>query len=73
VALPVFDLQDYLANGGQQGNQPVLIVNILGFFVLDMVGNDVRGVLMTAPGLYNSGGGTVAGPAAFLQTVMLVR
>jgi hypothetical protein len=73
VALPVFDLQDYMANGGQQGNQPVLIVNILGFFVLDMVGNDVRAILLTAPGLYNSGGGTVAGPAAFLPTIMLVR
>ncbi len=73
VALPVFDLQDYLMNGGQQGNQPVKIVNILGFFVLNMVGNDVRGILMTAPGLFNSGGGSVAGPASFLQTVRLVR
>ncbi len=73
VALPVFDLQDYLTNGGQQGNQPVKIVNILGFFVLDMVGNDVRGILMTAPGLFNSGGGTVAGPASFLTTIALVR
>ena len=73
VALPVFDLQEYLANGGTTGNQPVKIVNILGFFVLDMVGNDVRGILMTAPGLYNAGGGTVTGTASFLTTIVLVR
>ena len=72
VALPVFDLQEYMATGGP-GMGSVKIVNILGFFVKDMVGNDVRGVLMTAPGLFNAGGGTVAGPASFLTTIVLVR
>jgi hypothetical protein len=51
----------------------VKIVNILGFFIKNMVGNDVRGVLMTAPGVFNAGGGTVPGPAAFLWTIVLVR
>ena len=72
VALPVFDLDEYMATGGP-GNGTVRIVNILGFFVKEMVGNDVRGVLMTAPGVFNAGGGTVTPPAAFLWTVLLVR
>ena len=72
VALPVFDLQEYIATGGP-GMGSVRIVNILGFFVLNMVGNDVRGILINAPGLFVSGGGTVTGPASFLTTVMLVR
>jgi hypothetical protein len=73
VALPVFDLQEYLTTGQTTGNGLVKIVNILGFFVLDTVGNDVRGILMTAPGLWNAGGGAVANPAAFLTTITLVR
>ena len=73
VALPVFDLQEYLATGGTTGNGQVRIVNILGFFVLNMVGNDVRGILMTAPGLYNSSGSSVPGPASFLVTISLIR
>jgi hypothetical protein len=72
VALPVFDLAEYMATGGP-GMGSVKIVNILGFFVKNMVGNDVRGVLMTAPGVFNTGGGTVPGPAAFLWTIVLVR
>jgi hypothetical protein len=72
VALPVFDLQEYMDTGGT-GNGTVRIVNILGFFVLDMVGNDLSAVLINAPGLFNAGGGTVTGSASFLNTVMLVR
>lgn len=42
VAVPVFDLAHYIATGGP-GNGTVRIVNILGFFVIGMQGNDVRG------------------------------
>jgi hypothetical protein len=51
----------------------VRIVNILGFFVLNMVGNDVRGILMTMPGQHTAGGGSVTLPSAFTKTITLLR
>jgi len=72
VALPVFDLQHYMDTGGP-GNGTVHIVNILGFFVDRMDGNDVVGYLATKPDLKLKGGGSIAPTASFIRAVQLVR
>jgi Flp pilus assembly protein TadG len=72
VALPVFDLQKYLETGGP-GNGTVHIVNILGFFVDRMDGNDVVGYLAKKSDLKVKGGGSVAPSASFIKAIQLVR
>jgi len=72
VPVPVFDLDLYMKTGGP-GNGTVLIVNILGFFVDKMQGNDVEGYLMTMPDLLVSNGGGVAQNGSFIKAVQLVR
>jgi hypothetical protein len=75
VALPVFDLAEYLDTGGP-GNGDVLVTNILGFFVKEMTGQgqqDVTGVLVSKPALIVNGAGGVAGPASFIKSVILIR
>jgi Flp pilus assembly protein TadG len=74
VAIPVFDLELYLATGGP-GNGTVKIVNILGFFVdrVEHPQNTVVGYLINKKELYNPGGGGVAGQASFLRQIMLIR
>ena len=62
----------YMKTGGP-GNGTVLIVNILGFFVDKMQGNDVEGYLMTMPDLLVSNGGGVAQNGSFIKAVQLVR
>ena len=72
VAVPVFDLELYLATGGP-GNGTVKIVNILGFFV-DHVDHDaVTGYLIRLAALRSPGAGGVAGQASFLSQIMLIR
>ena len=74
VAIPVFDLELYMATGGP-GNGTVKIVNILGFFV-DRVGNpqnSVTGYLIRLAALKSPGAGGVAGGASFLSQIMLIR
>jgi hypothetical protein len=72
VPVPVFDLDLYMQTGGP-GNGDVLIVNILGFFVDKMTGDDVEGYLMTMPDLLVSNGGGVANNGAFIKAIRLVR
>ncbi len=72
VAIPVFDLELYLATGGP-GNGTVKIVNILGFFVDHANHGEVVGYLINKTGSLNPGGGTIAGPASFMRKVMLIR
>jgi len=72
VAVPVFDLALYMATGGP-GNGTVRIVNILGFFVDRMDGNDVVGYLCAKPDLLIAGGATITGEAAFLRNISLIR
>lgn len=69
VPLPVFNVNTLIANGRTQ----VQIVNILGFFVDEMVGNDVVGYLLTQPLDWDASKGTVPDPAAFSKVIMLVR
>jgi Flp pilus assembly protein TadG len=72
VAIPVFDTGAF-ADGRQTGKTTLKIVNILGFFIDRMQGNDVHGYLVTAPGLFVAGAGEVPNTAAFTFTIVLVR
>jgi hypothetical protein len=72
VAIPVFDLELYMATGGP-GNGTVKIVNILGFFVDSVGAGTVTGYLINKKGTYKPGIGGVAGPTSFLKQVLLIR
>ncbi len=52
VAVPVFDLEMYMQTGGP-GNGTVRMVNILGFFVDRMDGDDVVGYLINKKELFD--------------------
>lgn len=71
VAIPVFDTDQYYA-GKLSGLTTLTVVNILGFFIEDMQGNDVIGYLTVAPGLA-IGNAAIAPEAAFLYQIQLVR
>ena len=72
VAIPVFDLELYMATGGP-GNGTVKIVNILGFFVDHYDAGTVTGYLINKKGSYNPNVPNVAGPTSFLKQVTLIR
>jgi hypothetical protein len=72
VAIPVYDTMAY-ALGKQNGNTVVNLVNILGFFVDKMDGNDVVGYFTNVPGLYVAGKGNVGVNSGFAKVIMLVR
>jgi Flp pilus assembly protein TadG len=73
VAIPVFDTA-WFNQGQQTGRIQLRIVNILGFFIDRMQGQDVTGVFMRVPGvLVAGGGGNVNTNAAFMQVPLLVR
>jgi hypothetical protein len=72
VAIPVFDLELYMATGGP-GNGTVKIVNILGFFVDRVNAGEVVGYLINKTGSLNPNGGGIAGPSSFLKQVILIR
>ena len=71
VAIPVFDTGQYYS-GKMNGQVTLTIVNILGFFIDDMQGNDVVGYLTEAPGL-STGNSTVSPASSFLSQIQLVR
>jgi len=58
-------------------NGEVTVMNLLGFFVIDVQGNGnnqvVRGRIIKIPGEYDANGGIVAPQASFLNVIMLVR
>lgn len=72
VPLPLFDLDQYVTDN-KGGRSELLIVNILGFFVAGMTGNDVDGYLFNQPGALVSGKGKVGTPSGFAQVIVLVR
>jgi hypothetical protein len=55
------------------GGRCVRVVNILGFFVEGMTGQDVFGRLVMYPGEFTTGGGEVNEDASFLKTIQLIR
>lgn len=74
VAVPVFDLAEYMATGGP-GNGTIRLVNILGFFVdrVQNPQNTVVGYLVTIPSLKVAGGGSITPDAAFAKIIQLIR
>ena len=72
VAIPVYDTLTY-EQAREGGRTSVNIVNILGFFIDRMVGNDVVGYFTTVPALKLAGAGTPNVNTSFAKVVMLVR
>jgi hypothetical protein len=73
IAIPVFDT-GWFNEGQQTGRLQLRIVNILGFFIDQMQGQDVNGVFMRIPGVLLAGAGANVNPnAAFMQVPLLVR
>jgi Flp pilus assembly protein TadG len=72
VAIPIFDTALYESTK-RQGLPQFKIVNILGFFLDQMQGNDVRGYLTEMPGLSTGSASTITPSAAFLSTIQLIR
>jgi hypothetical protein len=78
VSVPVFDLELYMATGGT-GNGTVHVVNILGFFVDDLVPSghgshkDVVGYLINKRERIDPSKGNVPLGASFIKAVWLIR
>jgi hypothetical protein len=72
VAIPIFDTAAY-EDGRQSGRVTIRIVNILGFFIDRLQGNDVYGILVTTPALYSASNGNVGPQSAFSVSIILVR
>ena len=72
VPIPLINVDKYIADG-KAGRTDVDIVNILGFFVNRMNGNDVEGYLCALPGKFVAGVPNVGNESSFLRTIQLVR
>jgi hypothetical protein len=72
VALPVFDTAAY-EDGRQSGRVTIRVVNILGFFIDRIQGNDVHGFLVTVPALFSASDGALSNASAFAVVIVLVR
>ena len=72
VAIPVYDTGIYDSTR-RQGLPTFTIVNILGFFIDRMQGNDVVGYLTEAPGLVTGATQPIDPQAAFLWQIQLIR
>jgi len=72
VAVPIFDTALYESTK-RQGLPQFKVVNILGFFLDQMQGNDVRGYLTEAPGLSTGTVASIDPSASFLTTIQLIR
>jgi len=72
VALPLFDVAEYAA-GQLSGRQNIRIVNIIGFFIEGMQGNDVIGRITHYPGAFNPGAQEPNPNATFQRVILLVQ
>jgi hypothetical protein len=73
VVLPVFDTYVYEA-ARQTGRTEIKIANLVGFFIEDTVGNDVKARIVPAMGLIRPDGGGGGVPSgAFLMAIRLVE
>jgi Flp pilus assembly protein TadG len=72
VAIPVFDTATYY-NTNRQGLPTFRIVNILGFFIDQMQGNDVVGYVTEMPGLVRAATAPIDPSASFLTQIQLIR
>lgn len=72
VALPIFNVDTYLT-GRASGRVDILVVNILGFFIEGLAGNDVLGRLTHYPGCLSQGASTLNPNSAFQRVILLVQ
>jgi|RhiMethySRZTD1v2_1073278.scaffolds.fasta_scaffold00161_12 Flp pilus assembly protein TadG len=72
VAVPVYDTATYDTTR-RQGLPTFTVVNILGFFIDRMQGNDVVGYLTEAPGLVTGTTAAIDPTASFLSQIQLIR
>jgi hypothetical protein len=72
VAIPIFDTALFESTK-RQGIPEFKVVNILGFFIDDMQGNDVVGYLTEVPGLTTGAAPAVDPRAAFLWNIQLIQ
>lgn len=71
VSIPIFNTSEYYA-GKMSGLTSLTVVNILGFFIDSMQGNNVVGHLTKAPGL-SDGNSSINPASSFLTQIQLVR
>ena len=72
VAIPIFDTALFESTK-RQGLPVFTVVNILGFFIDEMDGNDVVGYLTEVPGLTVGAAPALDPRAAFLWNIQLIR
>jgi hypothetical protein len=73
VPIPIFNVEAYHFQDKTSGRFQVQVTNILGFFVEQMQGQDVTGILLPYRAEYDPGGGNLDPDATFLYSVVLVR
>jgi hypothetical protein len=73
VPIPIFNVDAYYFQDKTSGRFQVQVTNILGFFVEQMQGQDVTGILLPYRAQFNPGGANVEETSAFLYSVVLVR
>ena len=72
VPIPVFDTATYFSTR-RQGIPTFVVVNILGFFIDRMQGNDVVGYLTEAPGTVRAAVAPIDPQSSFLTQIQLIR
>jgi Flp pilus assembly protein TadG len=73
VPIPIFNVDAYQFQDKTSGRFQVQVTNILGFFVEQMQGQDVTGILLPYRAEFDPGAETVESNNAFLYSVVLVR
>jgi len=73
VPIPIFNVDAYQFQDKTSGRFQVQVTNILGFFVEQMQGQDVTGILLPYRAEFDPGAETVESNSAFLYSVVLVR
>jgi Flp pilus assembly protein TadG len=73
VPIPIFNVDAYYFQDKTSGRFQLQVTNILGFFVEQMQGNDVTGILLPYRAQFNPGAANVETTSAFLYSVVLVR
>jgi len=73
VPIPIFNVDAYYFQDKTSGRFQVQITNILGFFVEQMQGQDVTGILLPYRAQFNPAAATVVANSSFLYSVVLVR
>lgn len=71
VVLPVFNPQQY-EEGRQHGRLEIEVANLVGFFIEELQGNDVRGRIVPMTGLIRADQGPIPG-GSFLKAIRLVQ